>query len=1020
MHPNTERHFRERLHALGDHPLFGQYGLELAKASRAHTAELLKKRWPGGRFNDMQVMQLYMTILRLESAHREELQTEAIRVTSEIWGIPPEKLRALLTDEVDSGAEEPGGEDEEVEAVRDATDELSDEDRAQINHRIMMNTLTQGAAVHQYASLHHAAGEVVKRIDPNLAKLYDQLIAASLERYWSIDISQLLEMMTQGAVGSETLEWDEEVEDNEDTPTVVAKATCFPVLLQELAKGVMEILTSTSRGADPHMQEKTDRHADKFEHELLQLMVGPELWRKFLAALKQAGVPTNQIPHIIRSMSDLKPNQAMRIISLVIESPGDVAGIFKGMTTEPPMESTAAPAAPTTKPVRPPMRPIPTTRPNEPRPGRPDPFKIPKPNTAPRPKNCIESIAESIELFEATDPKTKNLPALEKAAKKLNLPVQELFELAIKADPTARLKQGGEILGCDYLSWIVRQMTFENVRLPEDNERLKTALGQFDKAKRSGAIQIERDINKYKFGGRDTQNAAQLLDLEEVLDALSGKKSKRQTMKQMKLEGTEDVKETANYKLLQILTPEAASVYSKNTRWCTSNAGTAKNYMRNNGGLFLIFKKEPDGSMTKLAQMTGDYTQIQNVLDQGFREMNPEIEELIKPEDTAPGSMLAGYSTKINKRMPQWEQKILTDDALKFYKFRAEIPGVLEKVLRDGTGTDLEALLKDSPESAKAPAVVALFDKYSDKPAVLYVSIKSGRPIDDRIAHNIQKNPQLLEQLSSQHGSKCDITLQTNPLMQRWLSQDLELALKAAAACGQISDPLFQLVMHDPEARARLGELMNSKVALSKPQANEFFSEVVQKKDAAAALKMLQGSKYNQTLHASMREAFLPFIYENPAAAVQLKEKLPPEAEALVFTNINYARDYIISDDHHREHRIGLMWYGKNHPEALSSDDLKLLIKKYGSAAFDARTVDNITDPDHYLVASIQLRRPSKRAEDMLLKGQSTPRNLAIYFTYVRQTPQLREYILDNLQKISEATGVHIMSALVKTLRGGQ
>jgi hypothetical protein len=155
-----------------------------------------------------------------------------------------------------------------------------------------------------------------------------------------------------------------------------------------------------------------------------------------------------------------------------------------------------------------------------------------------------------------------------------------------------------------YLPWLVRQVKKQFLRLPEDHERAMLALRAFDQGKRRATFTAQKDINSYK-----TFN-----DLEATIDKLQGVdlQSKRQQKRQAKEEGAEVVYEDSQYAIVEVHLAKAAVIYSKGTRWCTSNEGTAAHYL-NQGPLHIIFK---DGE--KIAQMHIGSSQLKDVTDREF------------------------------------------------------------------------------------------------------------------------------------------------------------------------------------------------------------------------------------------------------------------------------------------------------------------------------------------------------------------------------------------------------------------
>ena len=66
-----------------------------------------------------------------------------------------------------------------------------------------------------------------------------------------------------------------------------------------------------------------------------------------------------------------------------------------------------------------------------------------------------------------------------------------LYSLA-DADPTAEKDRG------NYIPWIARQVATGNIKLPEDVDKVKMRLSEFDKHKKASKAEFPKDINQYK------------------------------------------------------------------------------------------------------------------------------------------------------------------------------------------------------------------------------------------------------------------------------------------------------------------------------------------------------------------------------------------------------------------------------------------------------------------------------------------------------------------------------------------
>jgi hypothetical protein len=147
----------------------------------------------------------------------------------------------------------------------------------QINKRLTLNTLTQGSAVHAMLTIHHAVDQEIQAINPDLLQLYNKLSSGSHEYYWLIDIPAMFTSLGMMAAGSAKVEWPET---EGDTPKIVAKAVIFPILAQEMSKGVAELISAHGlSNLDADTTSAVLGKADDIRHEPYLIQVGPIMER---------------------------------------------------------------------------------------------------------------------------------------------------------------------------------------------------------------------------------------------------------------------------------------------------------------------------------------------------------------------------------------------------------------------------------------------------------------------------------------------------------------------------------------------------------------------------------------------------------------------------------------------------------------------------------------------------------------------------------------------------------------------
>jgi rubrerythrin len=304
VNPSTQEFWssKEGRSLLQRHPVLSKHGEKLARSAYEFTAEKMRKY----NLSVDQLMHIFAQIIQKEAAHKEQLEELAKEIVSKIWGIEKNQLQAELTNQVDQGTEEEEEEEEE--------EELDEPMQKLVNKRLTLNTMTQGSATHAMFTMHHLVDKAIQKIDPELLELYNKISAGSMHHYWLIDIPAIMANILQMKAGISSVEWAEK-----QKPIVKTRAICFPVLCQELSKGVMELITSIGYSHhDPETQHKIIKYADKVDFEPWQIQIGPELWRRFLKALPRTGY---KLADVIYKLSLQEPDELHEIIELIIDDP---------------------------------------------------------------------------------------------------------------------------------------------------------------------------------------------------------------------------------------------------------------------------------------------------------------------------------------------------------------------------------------------------------------------------------------------------------------------------------------------------------------------------------------------------------------------------------------------------------------------------------------------------------------------------------------------------------------------------
>ena len=256
-----------------------------------------------------EMMRRLPNIMRIESAHNDELVELAIEASLEDEEVPRGRYQIDASLGMPDGADfrfEPEDEDEDEDEEEEEQDELefpsfdiedlTDEEIIELekHKRNIINAIIQGAAKKgHYLFQKPDVKARLDAIDPSLYDGYLGIMAINDFLYFSME--QMIEAMSQtgnGIAGKVQLkdaddEGDEGGEDGEPTPDtkIIATGLIFPILCHEILKGLGEAKGRAGLPTNPRIREKVLGQTDTLANEPMQLRIGPEIVEKIRFAL---------------------------------------------------------------------------------------------------------------------------------------------------------------------------------------------------------------------------------------------------------------------------------------------------------------------------------------------------------------------------------------------------------------------------------------------------------------------------------------------------------------------------------------------------------------------------------------------------------------------------------------------------------------------------------------------------------------------------------------------------------------
>jgi len=260
-------------------------------------------------------MKLVKEAMTIEADHKDDLENLAVEMIMEEFNIPEGsiKFEASLTNTIDSSDinEKPV---ETLDEEFNDTDEISNAN-AYVKKRRVLNAMIQGSAK-SVNHMFHMVNDQLVDMNPKLPNTYKKMMSAADMMYYIIP-----DMDRQIKGGRCDVDYSED-ENGTTIPVVKAQAMVFPVLIHELCKGVMEILSSHGLPNQENLAKYVIDKADFIQAEPWDMRFGPAIWRKFCDCIPAEDF--NIKHYVYADVASMEPDEFNKVMKEVI------AGTKKG------------------------------------------------------------------------------------------------------------------------------------------------------------------------------------------------------------------------------------------------------------------------------------------------------------------------------------------------------------------------------------------------------------------------------------------------------------------------------------------------------------------------------------------------------------------------------------------------------------------------------------------------------------------------------------------------------------------
>ena len=282
MHPQLEKELAERKHSLGIHPAIPEgdennFEQKIMGKRFSEVVNRYKRAFDVDEIDTstlmMEMMPMVHETMALESKHKKALEELAEKMIREEYDMPEDvvEIKASLSPNIVlEGTKKnptPKSSDYQFENHDDMVNA-----KEEVYKRRFLNAMIQGAAK-KTNHMFHMVDDELTDMDPRLLNRYSKVMSAADYMYYVIP---KMDNGTSGGVVKITFPTAENPK-----AVIEAEAMIFPVLIHELVKGVMELLSAHGLPKDKKLGDYVIDKADFLAAEPWDMRMGPALWDRF-------------------------------------------------------------------------------------------------------------------------------------------------------------------------------------------------------------------------------------------------------------------------------------------------------------------------------------------------------------------------------------------------------------------------------------------------------------------------------------------------------------------------------------------------------------------------------------------------------------------------------------------------------------------------------------------------------------------------------------------------------------------
>jgi hypothetical protein len=240
-----------------------------------------KRAYDVDKIDNREVMQSMMPLvydtMELEAKHLKELEKLAIDMIREEYDMGEDvvEINVELTPDINIEGTKKHPTPKPTSVEFDNHNQII-EANEEVYKRRFLNAMIQGAAK-KCNHMFHMVDDELTDIDPRLLNKYDKMMVSADYMYY------IVPEMENGVNGG-VVKVDFPTKDNPKA-IITAQAMVFPVLIHELVKGVMELLSGHGLPKNKKIANFVIDKADFLAAEPWDMRIGPALWSRFTDAI---------------------------------------------------------------------------------------------------------------------------------------------------------------------------------------------------------------------------------------------------------------------------------------------------------------------------------------------------------------------------------------------------------------------------------------------------------------------------------------------------------------------------------------------------------------------------------------------------------------------------------------------------------------------------------------------------------------------------------------------------------------